>query len=215
MARPKAVDWAAIESEYRAGITPLRKIGSTHGVSDVAILKRARKEGWERNLKARIRAKAENLVSKAVVSTALVSKKPFANEAQVVDLNAAAQAAITIEHRADVRRARATVQSLMGELETYGIARDDLEALAEVAACRKLGEEADKKTLEKAIDAMLAGSSFPARVGAAHKLADALVKCVTLERVVAGISDDDRGDTDLAAALKRLAATPVPDQPVP
>lgn len=48
MARPKAVDWAAIESEYRAGITPLRKIGSTHGVSDVAILKRARKEGWPR-----------------------------------------------------------------------------------------------------------------------------------------------------------------------
>lgn len=47
MAR-KAVDWESVEREYRAGIRSLRDIAGEVGVSEGAIRKRAKAEGWER-----------------------------------------------------------------------------------------------------------------------------------------------------------------------
>ena len=47
MAR-KAVDWEAVEREYRAGIRSLKDIGAEFGVSDAGIVKRAKRDGWER-----------------------------------------------------------------------------------------------------------------------------------------------------------------------
>ena len=43
-------DWEAIESAYRAGSLSVRAIGEKHGVNHATILKRANKEGWQRDL---------------------------------------------------------------------------------------------------------------------------------------------------------------------
>jgi len=58
MAR-KAVDWESVEREYRAGIRSLRDIAGEVGVSEGAVRKRAKAEGWERDLSARITSKAK------------------------------------------------------------------------------------------------------------------------------------------------------------
>ncbi len=42
-------DWEAIESAYRAGSLSVRSIGEKHGVNHATILKRANKEGWQRD----------------------------------------------------------------------------------------------------------------------------------------------------------------------
>ena len=55
-----APDWEKIEADYRAGIKTLRQIAGEHGVSHVAINKRAKRDGWSRDLSAKIAAKAEN-----------------------------------------------------------------------------------------------------------------------------------------------------------
>lgn len=52
-------DWEAVERDYRAGLLSVREIGLAHGVSHTAINKRAKKHGWDRDLKGKIRAKAE------------------------------------------------------------------------------------------------------------------------------------------------------------
>jgi hypothetical protein len=52
---PKA-DWEAIGREYRAGQLSLREIGRIHGVSDTAIRKKAKAEGWERDLTEQVQA---------------------------------------------------------------------------------------------------------------------------------------------------------------
>ena len=44
----KMIDWEAVELQYRAGIRSLKDIGREFDVSDAAIVKRARKEGWIR-----------------------------------------------------------------------------------------------------------------------------------------------------------------------
>ncbi|CAI2464498.1 Uncharacterised protein [Serratia ficaria] len=68
-------DWEAIESAYRAGLMSVREIASQHGISHTAINKQAKKEGWERDLKAKIKAKADTLVSRREVSKQVSTEK--------------------------------------------------------------------------------------------------------------------------------------------
>ena len=48
----KAIDWEAIELDYRLGIKTLRQIAEEHEITHGAINKRAKKLGWERDLSA-------------------------------------------------------------------------------------------------------------------------------------------------------------------
>ena len=52
----KAVNWTAVEAEYRHGSASVRKIASGHGCSDTAIRQRAEAEGWTRELRNDARA---------------------------------------------------------------------------------------------------------------------------------------------------------------
>ena len=55
MTERKSVDWEAIEREYRAGQLTVVEIGRQHGLSHTAINKRAKRDGWTRNLANRVR----------------------------------------------------------------------------------------------------------------------------------------------------------------
>ncbi|PLR28139.1 hypothetical protein SGCZBJ_03790 [Caulobacter zeae] len=46
--RKQAIDWAAIEHDFRNGSMSLREMAKWYGVSDGAIRKRAKSGGWER-----------------------------------------------------------------------------------------------------------------------------------------------------------------------
>jgi len=54
----RTIEWDLIEPHYRAGIRSLKDIGKEFGVSDAAIIKRAKRDGWVRDLAAKIQAKA-------------------------------------------------------------------------------------------------------------------------------------------------------------
>ncbi len=63
MAEPrKQIDWEKIEADYRAGILSVREIAASQGITHGAINKRARRDGWERDLAARIKAKADAVI---------------------------------------------------------------------------------------------------------------------------------------------------------
>ena len=64
-----SIDWDRIEVDYRAGLLSMREIADQQGVSHTAINKRARAGAWDRDLSAKIHAKAEVLVSRRQVST--------------------------------------------------------------------------------------------------------------------------------------------------
>ena len=61
MVEKRVIDWESIEREYRAGIKTLREIASSHGITHAAIDKRAKRDGWERDLSGRIKSKAEGV----------------------------------------------------------------------------------------------------------------------------------------------------------
>lgn len=120
MTKPNStVDWERIEADYRAGILSVREIAGVQGVSHVAIAKRAKKEGWERDLQGRIRAKADALVTKQTVTNKL-EKAKLVTDSLIVEANAQAVANVRLSHRRDISRYRDHARSLIAELEKLG-----------------------------------------------------------------------------------------------
>ena len=132
----KQIDWEAVEMEYRAGVRSLKDIGTEFGVSDAGILKRAKRDGWDRDLTARIQAKAEAKVSAAIVSAEVSEARTIA-EKQVVEINAQAVANVRLAHRTDIRRLRDHAMKLQNELETMEAATENKAPLATRTAIAK------------------------------------------------------------------------------
>ncbi|ADU99431.1 hypothetical protein [Alicycliphilus denitrificans] len=197
-----APDWERIELDYRAGIKTLRQIADEHGITHGAINKRAKRDGWERDLSGKIQAKADALVSKAAVSSE-VSKESKIAEKLVIDANAQAVAEVRLAHRRDIQRARRLTNALLDELEQE-TDRDTLEQL------KKLGElmfEPDEKTGRDRLNELYqAVISLPERSKTMKTLAESLQKLVDMERAAFGMDKDQPREADpLAALLARIA----------
>lgn len=198
--RRKAPDWERIEVQFRANTMSVREIAAQHGISHTAINKRAKDFSWERDLQAKIKAKADALVSKAQVS-AEVSAETKITEALTVEVESEVQARIRLAHRRDISRSRALCMNLLGELEAQ---------TADVPALRDLGvmlRKEDDKGLDKLNDAYMAIISLPERTKTMKALAESLKTLVGLEREAFGIGAEPVGDKDpLAELLKRITS---------
>ena len=181
-------DWEAIELAYRAGLLSIREIASQHGITHTAINKRAKKEGWERDLKAKIKAKADALVSKREVSRQ-VSTERMVSERQLIEANAEVIATVRMEHRGDISRARNIANSLFDELESK---------CTDVAALQQLGDlmfEPDDKGYDKLSEIYHKVISMPGRVKSMKDLSDTLKTLIGLERQAYDIDGPAGDDT--------------------
>lgn len=168
-------DWEAVERDYRAGLLSVREIGLAHGVSHTAINKRAKKHGWDRDLKAKIKAKADSLVSKQEVSKE-VSTKQAETEREIIESNATAIANVRMAHRGDIRRSRGLVNKLLDELESLTDNAELFETLGEMM------EKPDENGLDKLNDLYHKVVSLPSRSKTMKDLADTLKSLISLER---------------------------------
>ena len=193
----KPTDWERVEADYRAGILSLREIGAAHGVSHVAIAKRAKRDGWTRDLAAKIKAKADALVTKDAV-TRVVSTEETVTERLIVDSNAQAVAAVRIAHRSDIRQARNLVAALLAELEALSAERLTVLSIEEyLRILENPGkDEGLEKQLQKGREALNKAISLPSRSGSVKALADSLRTLVTLERQAWGLADDGEADPE-------------------
>lgn len=178
-----AADWERIELDYRAGIKTLRQIGEEHGITHGAINKRAKRDGWERDLSQKIHAKAEALVSKAAVSNE-VSKESRAAEKQVIEVNAQAVATVRLGQREDVQRARRLCMSLLQELE------QQTENVPELHELGELLRSEDERGQDKRNDIYLAVIGLPERTKTMKALAEAMRVLIALERQAYGIKEE-------------------------
>lgn len=178
----KRPDWEAIESAYRAGVMSIREIASQYEITHQAISKRAKKEGWERDLKAKVKARAENLVAKREVASLVATEKAI-SERQLIEANAEVIANVRMEHRGDIRRARELTNNLFDELSAE---------CADVPALRKLGElmfSPDDNGRDKLNEIYHSIISLPERVKSAKALSETLKNLVGLERQAYGLDD--------------------------
>lgn len=174
------VDWDALGPHFRAGIRSLKDIGAEFCVSDAAIIKHARKVGWTRDLKGKVQAKADAMVSAAAVS-AEVSEKIALTERIVVQAEAQVQARIRIAHRNDIGRGRALTMALFAELEAQTGAIESFRSLGEI-----LRTEGDNGA-DKLNDLYRAVISLPERTKTVKALSESLKNLIGLEREAYGI----------------------------
>jgi hypothetical protein len=170
-------DWEAIEGMYRAGLLSVREIARSHGVSHVAILKRAKADGWSRDLTAKVRQQ----VTTALV-TSEVTKEDLVTERQIVEAAAAQVIALVRSHRAEIGRNRAMITMLMGQLEMAAEHRDLLEQI--------IDEEEDGSTgaSTKRREALFRAVALPAHAAVLKSLADTLKTVIGLEREAFNVS---------------------------
>lgn len=166
-------DWERIEQLYRAGVLSVREIAASCGVSHTAIQKKAKALGWERDLRAKITAKAESLVAKAEVATQ-VATDAVETERGIVDANAKVIADIRIAHRTDIGRSRRLANKLLEELEAITDENGTLRELID-----QIRDDEGPASLLEAAQKM---ASLPGRSKIIKELSDTLKNLIMLER---------------------------------
>lgn len=198
MAEPRArVDWDALKPHYCAGVRPLRELGDQFGCSDAAIVKHAKKEGWERNLAQKIKDKADAKLAAALVATERAGQpEAKLTEAVRVEVEAEVQARVRQSHRTDINRSKRIANKLLEALEAVEITEAPSEKL-----------QASRKSAA-ALPPMV---SLKEASGIFKQLVDAQKSLVTMEREAYGIAHlqedpDDAGvPVDPIEGAKRLA----------
>ena len=173
----KSTDWERIEADYRAGLLSVREIAAAQGVSHVAIAKRAKRDGWVRDLGAKIKAKAEALVTSRTVTSEVTAERAVTDRA-IIEANAEVIANVRLAHRKDIGRARSLAMNLLAELEAQTGNLDLLGELGELLG----GDEDGNGISDKMLALYHAVTSLPGRTKTMKDLGDTLHKLISLER---------------------------------
>lgn len=112
--------WPTIEADYRAGVKSVRQIAREHGLSEAAIRKRAKGEGWSRDLSAAIQAKADELVRNEAVRNEVRTANRIPDKV-VVDANANAVYRVQMAHRAGLSKLSELRDTLLTELSKAAV----------------------------------------------------------------------------------------------
>lgn len=182
-----APDWERIEADYRAGLLSLREIAAADGnVTEGAIRKRAKRDGWQRDLGAKIQARADDLVRKAAVRSEVRTDSALSDR-QIIEANAERIAQVRGEHRADINRMRALVLRLLAECEAEA---------SDPALFARLGEmlrAPDDNGADRLNDLYQKTISLPQRIKGVKELAETLKVLVGLEREAYGLATAAEG----------------------
>jgi len=174
MAEPRSLDWEGIEKAYRAGIATLRAIGEEFGCSHAAIQKRAARDGWSRDLSAKIAAEAQALVAKQTVAKEVANARS-ATEREIVEGNAQAAAKVALSHRADIKLLRMRAAEYEIELAECG------EELSKRVSILKMLAETQTKLIAAEREAFGMDKEAPSETGLSGE------SVATLKRLKAAI----------------------------
>lgn len=156
-----------------------------------------------RDLNAKVRAKADELVRKAEVRTQ-VREDQRLTESRQIEVEANIQKGVRLAQRADIKRSRALCMRLLTELEKQTNQVPELQALGEIL------RSPDDKGQDKLSDIYQAVISLPERTKTMKALAEALRILVSLEREAFGIDAhpdaSGEGDKDFLERLLNARA---------
>ena len=195
----RVLDWDAIGRDYRTGIKTLRQIASEHGITHGAVNKHAKNEGWVRDLKPKIQAEADELVSRAAVSNE-VSKEDKVSERAVIEANAEIQYRIRMSHRKGLSKLCAVKETLLAHIESVAVNLDDLGDIVEMM------RNPDDKGQDKANDRLRKAMERSTVIDDLKKLAEIDEKIRKGEREAFSITDAPGSDTPEDAFGKFLSA---------
>lgn len=182
----KQIDWDLIQRLYVANQLTIRQIAKACGVSDGGVRKRAKANGWERDLTGPIKARTQAkiaLAEVAAIASLATQEKVAARSAELtaeaIEHASDIAAGIVVRHRADLRK----------NVDRFNVIGEKLDVM--------IGEASEMKDMV-AVTQCYKG------------LVDAHAKIIALERQAFGLDDKDGNDNnDEFANLSEDALTAI------
>lgn len=202
----KAVDWKAIEPDWKAGIKSKLQLSEEYGVSRAAMDKHFEKHGITRSLQKKIHDKADSLVAQEVAKqvTPLVTPKTILAEKQVIDANAEVISKADLINRKDV-------------LLALDVSRSQLEEVAAMcqpefrSVLEQLADEFDMSSpvkADKANELYRYIISLAGRVKMSKEIAAAHGVYIPMQRKILKLDEEgDKNQSNLDALLAKINAS--------
>lgn len=182
-------DWEEVERLYRADLRTNAQLARDFGIHATTITRRAKKHAWKRDLKHRIKERANALVQERAV-------KKLASDDQTIEENAQLTANVRLSHRQDIGDARSIAMTLLDDLKAQ-IGTDNRARLEDLFIAALKANKID----ESALEAYERVTSLTNHVRVMKDLADTMTKLVTLERQAYGLDDMDSSPVDALTTL--------------
>lgn len=188
------VDWEEIERLYRADLRTFAQLASDFGVADSTVRRRAKKHGWKRDLKSRIKERTNQIVQERAVQS--LASDQIARDDMTIEENAQLTANVRLAHRQNIGAAQAMMMTLYSDLQAQ-IGIDNRARLEDLFIAALQAEVVDASALE----AYERVTSLSNHVRVMKDLADTMTKLVTLERQAYGLDDVDSSPVDALTTL--------------
>lgn len=186
----RAIDWPAVERDYRIGQLSLRAMGEKHGCTAAAISLRAKKHNWVKDATQEVRERTRAaLIGKLARLDAGedVNALDAVNSPTPEDVKIAVATNIEVvrTHRKDIRTAADLVALLMGQLLE---AASDREEIAATIDAETEGNLAARSKMKRAI-------SLPSHAATIRDLTTAAKNLVMLERQAYNLDEASTEET--------------------
>lgn len=184
-------DWDRIEIEYRANKLSNREIAKNYGPSEGMIRKKAKKEGWQRDLAKKVKDRTnEKLVRKA-------ASKVDAKDEEVIEEIADRNATVVETHRSDIHNARNLSSVLMTELYDNSKNHVLLEEIIDQSAEDEEWQAQRRQAVNRAV-------SLPQRSAVLRDLVSSMKTLQGLERTAYGLDGKESDELSYEERLRNL-----------
>lgn len=200
MTTKKAIDWEAVEREYRVGQLSLRAMAEKFACTAAAISKKAKEKGWVRDAtrEVRERTRAALLVKPQDNEGGVNSVNTRVNTPTREDIEVAVQTNLQVinRHRLDISKGHGLVGMLFRQLEDAAQSRADLENLIE--------EETKEDETGMRRSKLMKAISLPVHATVLRDLSTSLKNLIPLERQAYNL-DEQEHEEPYEERLRRLA----------
>jgi hypothetical protein len=192
MTTRKRYDWQLIKDDYRTGRFSLQQLSDRHGPDKATISRRARDEGWEKDLTEQVRQRTREKVSRTALPEEAREHYPAENDEEaLVEIAADENAALVRAHQGTLARWRQLSERYV-ELLSKQMVSEKIWAIDRGGNFREI---------DTPLDYVGKCMSYGAQ---------ALERFIKLERQAYGIDDDDGGET--LKSFSELMAEVAPDE---
>lgn len=206
------VDLVFLEADYRAGVKPSKVLAEEYGVSVSTINLYAKKFGWERDLKAVVRERAQAKVEQALATAHTDAERSQAvDQTKAVEIYAEIQKGVILRAQERIGNLQKTADKLIAELSAQMMDASEMAAVSELVALSQgqcdESESVSPAQVAKRVESFRKLLSLGDRVETAKKLSDVVKTLTALEYSVFGIKEGmgrDEGDKDTANVVQSI-----------
>lgn len=195
-----AIDWDAIERQYRLGQKTAQQLAGEFKVAVSSITRRAKSHGWVMDKSKDVEATTNSLLIQNASGNANPNATPSAAEIKVA---AQTNANVVLEHRSGLKRLRELRDKLLKEVEIVTDNRELFEQLGELLD--ESGPDANGTWRRDRLNELYRKViSLTERVDNAKKIAEIDEKIRKGEREAFGIDKGEEKTSEVDELLKRI-----------